>query len=158
MWTVHQSAINTMVGALVAWLMILPAFAGPRETLQDNLVAGKPTVLIVARTPTASERDSEAYADWAGYLNDFADDYRGAFQFLRVPPQQVGALFASAGAIKQPYAVVFFKNESDALYYDGMIHDRIVYRAAASFLMGVEKPDDPGRKLLKPFQFKLRAR
>jgi len=150
---------GVLCGALVLALSALVASAvaevNPRRTLQANLAAGKPTVLIVSRTPTPADQRSEAYADWAGYLNDFAQEHRGDFEFLTVKPTELKAIFAELSPIKSPFATIFLRDAQSAIYYDGMIHDRSAYGAAAAFLAG--RPDEARpRSALKPFRFRLR--
>ena len=56
--------------ALVLLLIATSARAEPARGLMGNLLAGKPTVVVVSRAATASDLRSEAYADWAAYLNE----------------------------------------------------------------------------------------
>lgn len=147
---------GVLCGALLLALTALAvAEFNPRRTLQANLAAGKPTVLIVSRTPTPADQRSEAYADWAGYLNDFAEDHQGDFEFLKVKPTALKAIFAEHTPIKSPFATIFFRDAQSAIYYDGMIHDRNAYRAVAAFLAGRAVEERP-RSALKPFRFRLR--
>src|SRR3954449_9120312 len=133
------------------------AQAGPLQTLQTDLAAGKPMVLIVSRQPTGADMKDEAYADWAGLLNDFAQEHRGTFHFVTVDPAAMKEIFAENPPIIEPFAVIFFRNTANALYYDGMIHDSSVYRAAASFLIGKENAQADALRALKPFRFRFRA-
>jgi hypothetical protein len=144
--------------ALIAIALALLAIAAPvraeqARTLRGNLAAGKPTVVVVSRAGTASDMRSEAYADWASYLNEFAADHRGKFEVLKVTPGDLTRLFASGTPIKHRFATIFFRDEKNAVYYDGMIHERSVYQVAVAFLSGQGAGPDTG---LKPFRFRLR--
>lgn len=153
----RSAACGALVLTLTAWLATAFAEVGPRQTLAANLAAGKPTVLIVSRTPTRADLRSEAYADWAGYLNDFAEEHRRDFQFVKIKPAELKAIFAEHTPIKEPFATVFFRNAQTAVSYDGMIHDRRTYGAAASFLSGTETAQPGLSPALKPFRFRLRG-
>lgn len=156
-----RSALRTGVARLLALLLLgmflaaQPVQADSARMLKASIAAGKPTVLIVSRTPTAADRASEAYADFAGYLNDFAAAQRATLQFVTIKPAALKAIFAARAPIRQPFATVFIRNARSAVYYDGMIHDPIVYQAAAAYLAGRDSPDAASLGL-KPFGFKLR--
>ena len=59
-------------------------------------------------------------------------------------------------AIKEPFAVIFFKNDRDALFHDGMIHDQIIYGSATAYLMGKRSVEDFASLGLKPYRFRFR--
>lgn len=155
--TIARPATRALLAALLLWQAVVPARADARRALEESLAAGKPAVLIVSRPVTATDRRSEAYADWAGYLNDFAADHRGEFTFVKVAPSRLKRLFAESAPIKQPFATVFIRNRNDALYYDGMIVDRVIYRVAADYLAGKEGAPEEASLGLKPFRFRLRG-
>jgi hypothetical protein len=119
------------------------------------IAEGKPTVLVVSRAATKKDLASEAYADWTAYLNDFAAERRDAFRFVRITPNDLKAIFGGRAPITQPFATVFIRNASGAIYYDGMIHEPAVYRAAAAFLSGTDDPRAAALGL-KPFPLRLR--
>ena len=145
---------TALIAIAFAFLAIAaPARAEQARTLNGNLAAGKPTVVVVSRAASASDMRSEAYADWAAYLNEFAADHRGKFEILRVRPRDLKRLFANGTPIRQRFATIFFRDQKNAVYYDGMIHERSVYQAAATFLSGQDTGPDTG---LKPFRFRLR--
>jgi hypothetical protein len=118
------------------------------------IAEGKPTVLVVSPAAAKKNAASEAYADWATYLNDFAAERRGTFRFVRVTPKDLKAIFAR-NPVTRPFATIFIKDPRSAIYYDGMIHEPAVYRAAVAFLSGADSPEAAALGL-KPFRFRLR--
>ena len=144
-----------LLAAPLMWHAAVPALADARRTLEHSLAAGRPAVVIVSRRVTAADLRSEAYADWAGYLNDFAADHRSEFTFVKVKPRGLRRLFAESTPIKEPFAAVFIRSANSAVYHDGMIVDRILYRRAADFLGGMEGAGADASSGLKPFRFRL---
>jgi hypothetical protein len=157
MTAVRVTIRAALLAALLVWSAIAPARADARRALQASLDAGKPVVLVVSRPATAADMRSEAYADWAGYLNDFAADHRGRFTFLKVEPGGLKRLFAESTPIKEPFATIFIRSRNRALYYDGMIFDRVFYRFAADFLAGKDGAPDEASTGMKPFRFRVRS-
>jgi hypothetical protein len=136
--------------------LISPAVVPDAKTkVLDSLDSGKPVVLIVARTATKADLDGEAYADWSSYLNDFASGNREHFTFISVKPAQTRQIFSASAPIKHGFAVIFLKNDHEAVYYDGMILDPDTYKYAADYLAGRESTVDKSARTLKPFAFKL---
>jgi len=126
-----------------------------KSKVLESLDSGKPVVLIVARTTTKADQESEAYADWSSYLNDFAAGNREHFTFITIRPAQTRQIFSASAPIKHSFAVIFLKNDRDAVYYDGMILDPETYKYAADYLAGRESAVDKSARTLKPFTFKL---
>jgi hypothetical protein len=142
--------------ALIAWLSPPIVRADTRQVLQQALATGKPTVLVISPPASATDRGSESYADWAEYLNNFSKAHRSEFQFVKAASGELKTLFVTNTSIKERFAVVFFKNDHDARYYDGMILEPFVYGFAASYLLGKQRSDDPAAESLEPFKFVLR--
>jgi hypothetical protein len=145
--------LNVIVSLAVC---VSVAGADPRHSLQVRVAAQKPTVVIVEGPMTAVERESEAYADWAGYLNDFYQQHRGDIGFLKIKPAKIKAIFAESTPIKSRFAVIFFRNYNDAIFYDGMIHDQIIYPSAAAYLQGKRSLDSVAALGLTPYRFRFR--
>ncbi len=126
-----------------------------RNKVMGSLDSGKPVVLIVARAATKADKESEAYGDWSSYLNDFAADNRDRFTFVTIIPVETKQIFSAITPIKHSFAVIFLKNDHEALYYDGMILDPETYKYASDYLVGHESTVDRSARTLKPFTFKL---
>lgn len=143
---------------LLAFASLLTAAAARAESARDIraiLASGKPAVLVVSRTAIASDMKNEAYADWAAYLNEFAAGQRGTVRFLKIGPADLKTIFAESTPIRSRFATIFIRDARRALAYDGMIHERTIYRAAAAFLSGGE-PATAELGGLRPFRFRLR--
>jgi hypothetical protein len=146
-----------MVLALLLWpaLWMAAQAAAPRP-LEQSLATGKPIVLVVARAPTAADLKSEAYADWAEYLNDFTSRHQGAFEVVKVKPQDLKGLFKDSTPIRENFALVLINGRRTAVLYDGMLHEPDPYRTAAEFLAGTI--DQAQAAPFRPYSFKLRER
>lgn len=145
-------------GLLVAVVFCSLSLAAASEITSKvvrSLDSGKPVVLIVAPNATKADKQSEAYADWASYLNDFASDNHNRFTFITVKPAQITQVFLSSTPIKHSFAVVFLKSNHEALYYDGMILDPATYKYGSDYLAGRESTIDKSARTLRPFTFKL---
>jgi hypothetical protein len=145
-------ALRTIVLVAITLAFTAPVRAERAQTLRSNLAAGRPTVVVVSRPATVFDMRSEAYADWAAYLNEFAADQQGKVEVLRLKQNDLKRLLANSTPIKHRFSTIFFRDEKNAVYYDGMIHERSVYLAAAAFLSGQGARRNTG---LKPFRFRL---
>lgn len=81
--------------------------------------SGNPLVLFSFRNEI---KESESYADWATYLNDFKENKGAAFLFFRVSPSDLEAIIPKAEEF-----TVFIKKGYTAYFYDGLIVEPQVY-------------------------------
>jgi hypothetical protein len=124
------------------------------QAIRDALAAGTPVVLAVAAELPTGDSESETYADWAAYLNDFAAAHSG-FAIMAMDKQEASRLLAEPPALENGYATIFVRSADSAILYDGPVLEEIVYDAAASYL---EAPDD-GRfdaAMFAPYSFQLK--
>jgi hypothetical protein len=124
------------------------------QTIRDALAAGPPVVVALVVAWPAGDSESEAYADWAAYLNDFAAAH-GGFAVVAMDAAEAAQVLAAPLALDNGYATIFARSADSAILYDGPVLEEIVYDAAAQYL---EAPDD-GRfdgEMFKPYAFALK--
>ena len=86
---------------------------------------GKAIVVIVDAN---EDSDSEHYADWSHYLNEFAEQAGPEFVFHKLAAQ-AGESPVNLEKLKaQPYSILFFKQDEPAYFYQGAIVEPQVYR------------------------------
>jgi hypothetical protein len=152
----HLGTVIRTALLLTGILLAAPNAQAESAAAARRIIAdGKPAVLIVSHAATNKDLASEAYADWAACLNEFVAEQRETFRFVRITPKDLKAIFGGRAPVTQPFATVFIRNASGAIYYDGMIHEPAVYRAAAEFLSGTDDPRAAALGL-KPFPLRLR--
>jgi hypothetical protein len=124
------------------------------QTIRDALAAGTPLVLaLVAEWPTG-DSESEAYADWAAYLNDFAAAHDD-FAVLAMDRAEASQVLAQPPALENGYATIFVRPGDGAILYDGPVLEEIVYDAAASFL-GAAGDGQFDATMFAPYAFGLK--
>jgi hypothetical protein len=124
------------------------------QAIRDALAAGTPVVLAVAAELPTGDSESETYADWAAYLNDFAAAH-GGFAVLAVDAAEASRLLTGPPALENRYATIFVRSADSAIIYDGPVLEEIVYDAAASYL---EAPGDGqfDGEMFGPYAFRLK--
>lgn len=90
---------------------------------------GKAIVVIINADENS---DSEHYADWSHYLNEFAEQAGPEFVFHKLAAQAGGKSWESPVKLEkmnaQPYSILFFKKGEPAYFYQGAIVESQVYR------------------------------
>jgi len=130
-----------MIGTLLRRLLATLSLAGlclvatgcavARAPVGSSLPAG-PAMIVVAPDP-APDAESEAYADWAGYLNDFAAEKPAGLAIIRMTPSRWQRL---AVAAKEDYATVFVRRDGVAMLHPGKLLDPQIYPAGAAWALG----------------------
>jgi len=71
--------------------------------------------------------NTEAYADWSSYLNEFKQEPNSKFQFFRIAPQSLKNSLPALQGVSE-YSV-FLKKGQSAFLYEGLIVEPQVYTA-----------------------------
>jgi hypothetical protein len=156
-----MNAMTAFRAPFIAFVLLVASLStataqNARQGLRSAVAAGKPVVLVVARNPSAADLKSEAYADYAEYLNAFSAANQERFAFIKVKAAELKTLFAQSTPVRGPFATVLIRTANSAVYYDGKIQDPPTFKIAADFLTG--GPDAATASAgFKPFRFKLRG-
>lgn len=119
-------AAGRRVGAIAAGAAVLAlAAAGMAAPVV-------PAGVVVVVAP-AHEPESEAYADWAGYLQDFADERPPGLRLLRITPAR---LRRCRPGWHGSHATLFVRAGGRALLYRGMILEPDRYREGSAWIGG----------------------
>lgn len=90
-----------------------------------------------------SEKNSEteAYADWAGYLNDFKSRINNEFLIVRVNSKILPDIFRQQPEISE--FSLFIKQGAPSYFYEGFIVESQVYTSVEHVYQGVQlTPED----------------
>jgi len=87
--------------------------------IRQAYASGSPLVLFAYRDAI---KDSESYADWAAYLNDFKEDKGTNFVFFRLSPSHLAAIIPKAEEF-----TLFVKKGHAAYFYAGLIVEPQIY-------------------------------
>ena len=99
-----------------------PAPARANE-IQAALKTGRPVVLVVQ--PSNPDETSEAYGDWASYLNQFVKLSRARYSDIVTTPK-----------LKAGYNTLFLGEAGNALLYRGRILEPDVYSIGEAYMAG----------------------
>lgn len=86
---------------------------------------GKAIVIIIDADENS---DSELYADWSHYLNEFAEQVGPEFVFHKLAAKAGESPVDLEKLKAQPYSMLFFKKGEPAYFYQGAIVESQVYR------------------------------
>lgn len=103
------------------------------QAVRDALAAGRPVVLSLISKFPSPEDESEAYADWAHYLNEFAAEHRN-YDIVAMERPEFEQLLAAPPPLDNGYATIFVRSDGDSVVYDGAILEPFVYDAGVAFL------------------------
>lgn len=82
--------------------------------------------VVVVYRMSNSERDSEQYADWSAYLNDFASSNGSQYTFHPSDKGFDDFLKGNGADVGEDYTV-FMKKGYPTYYYDGVILESMIY-------------------------------
>jgi hypothetical protein len=103
----------------------VPALAGALDgSSKAAYEQGRPLLLFAYRDGI---RSTEAYADWAAYLNDFKADASAAFYFQRTDAEALKSVLPDIPDATE--FSVFLKKGMPAYLYEGLIVEPRVYTA-----------------------------
>src|SRR3954465_12454821 len=98
-----------------------------RKEVDTAFRARQPFVLVVTGSGEKATDTSEAYADWAEYLNAFRTQADSRVKIVKVTALQYPE-FITGPKLKDQYATLFVRDAGHVLLYDGMILEPQVYR------------------------------
>lgn len=128
------------LAALFGGLVLLAGTGCAAPAQVGGVPAGPALVVVAPDRPTAAERGTEAYADWAAVLDDYVAGKPGQLAFVRVSAERWRRLFRRPAAPAR-YATIFLRTDGQALVRSGRVLDPPVYEAGAAWALGGERPD-----------------
>lgn len=114
------------------------AAAGFTEDVNHDLATGKVIVLIINADET---RQSEQYADWSYYLNEFAREAGLVFSFYKVSSDDLASLVTCSKRYDAPYSMIFMRNDEVSLFHEGPILEPQIYEYVSRFYGGESMPE-----------------
>ena len=85
------------------------------------------SVLVVVFDEKTAAKNSEAYADWSAYLNDFIPEAKTKFKVIKLLPAELTLLIDNASGLKAPYTTLFLNKQHGNFYYPGPVLEPGVY-------------------------------
>lgn len=101
----------------------LPAFSC--NPFDKELNAGKAIVFII---DGAENTQSEQYADWSHYLNQFSSDNTKTYVFHKISKDKLKGIIHNADKYNTPYSMIFMKNGKPDYFYEGPVIEPQIYR------------------------------
>jgi len=114
----------------------LPAFSCSQ--FSEELNAGKTIVFII---DAAENRQSEQYADWSHYLNQFSSNNAKTYAFHKISTDKLKHLIHNSDKFITPYSTIFMKKGKPSYFHEGPVVEPQVYRFIALTYAG--KPVKP---------------
>jgi len=105
---------------------------------KDELDSGKVVVFII-NMPKRSE--SELYADWSHYLNQFSSEVGKEYVFHQVSKNKLKDLIQDSEKYSKAYSMIFMKKDKSSYFYNGPIVESQVYQFVRLAYQG--KPIEP---------------
>ena len=118
--------LRRLMPLLVALFAEVACARLPSPSAHESVPSGPALIVIAPQPIPPQDQASEAYADWAGYLNDFAAAKPSALRLIRMTPAQWKRLVRYPLA-QERYASAFVGRDGSALLYKGMILEPYVY-------------------------------
>jgi hypothetical protein len=107
---------------------------GARKDIDLAFSGKKVVVLVIAPAKSAGEESqSEAYGDWADYLNEFSSSLPSDTKIIRLTSDKYRQAIEEP-KIRHDFATVFLKDATHALLYDGMVVEPKVYKLGLGWL------------------------
>jgi hypothetical protein len=125
----------------------------PANEIRTALKAGGQVVVVVQASLKAGS--SEAYADWASYLKQFAARSGPSVHIVKLSPKRYSELVTSP-KLKDSYNTLFLRDAANALLYRGMILEPDVYRIGATYMTGQPGTPPPSRDGLEEVKLQVR--
>ena len=110
--------------SLIFASIAVPVYADQKSLIKSDLRNGKAVVLIIN---SKENQESEQYADWSYYLNDFANTAGNDYVFHKLNTTSLMNLIESAKSFTQAYSMIFMKQGKNAYFYNGPIVESQVY-------------------------------
>ena len=125
--------------------------AAPANEIRSALKAG-PAILVIR--PSDKPDTSEAYADWAGYLNDFAAKEK-SLKIVKLTVSRYAEL-VKYPKLTGPYATLFVRDAADAWLYRDMILEPGIYVVGKTYLTSKSSQGPPADSGLTAVKLDLR--
>ena len=110
--------------SLVFASIAVPVYADQKSLIKSDLRNGKAVVLIINGK---ENQESEQYADWSYYLNDFANTVGDEYVFHKLNTTSLMNLIESAKSYTKAYSMIFMKQGKNTYFYNGPIVEPQVY-------------------------------
>ena len=92
--------------------------------LKKEIASGVAIVLVI----NANEKDeSEQYADWSHYLNQFGKDVGTSYVFHKVSSPQLDKLIVGKKEYHEKYSMIFIKKNKPTYFNKGAILEPQIY-------------------------------
>ena len=114
------------------------------QNLKNELDAGKAIVLVIN---AIAEPETEQYADWSHYLNQFSSKAGETFVFHKTTTRKLKDQIYGAEKFSTNHSMIFMKKGKPSYFYNGPIVEPQVYQFV--YLTYQEKPVKP--EYLKQF-------
>ena len=101
-----------------------PVYGEHKSVIQEELRSGKAVVLIIN---SKENQESEQYADWSNYLNDFASKVGDKYTFHKLDTKSLINLIEGAEAYTKAYSMIFMQQGKSTYFYKGPIFEPQVY-------------------------------
>jgi hypothetical protein len=124
----------------------------PPNEIRVALKSGRPVVLVVQ--PSGPAGTSEAYGDWAEYLNAFAARDKSV-KIVKLSGRRYSELITSP-QLDKPYNTLFLRDAGHALLYRGMILEPDIYNKGKEYMAGKPSPDPALRTGLEEVKLDIR--
>ena len=104
--------------------------------------------------PSGKADTSEAYGDWAEYLNTFAAQDK-SMKILKLNGRRCSELVASP-QLNKPYNTLFLRDAEHALLYRGMILEPDIYVKGKAYMAGKPSRETARRTGLEEVKLEIR--
>ena len=132
------SSVLHLLLASNLWLVAAhAAYADPDKAVCEAFEDNRVVVLIIHDN---GDHESESYADWAEYLNDFASSHTEDYRLIKLTQESLTRLIDEADRYIAPYSMVFLKEGRPSLFYEGPIVEPQTYQYVELFYAGREIP------------------
>jgi len=84
-------------------------------------------ILLVVYDKNEKIENSEAYADWSAYLNDFSASAKNRFLITTITPKDLANLIEDSVKYSEPYTTLFLNKNLGSFYYPGPVLEPGVY-------------------------------
>ncbi len=129
-----------------------PAAKVPQNEIRVALKSGRSVVLVVQ--PSGKPEASEAYGDWAEYLNAFAAQEKSV-KIVKLTGRRYSELVTSP-QLSKPYNTLFLRDAGHGLLYRGMIREPEIYVRGKAYMTGKPGPDPAQRTGLEEVKLNIR--
>ncbi len=106
------------------------ALADQKDAVCNALLNEQVAVLIIN---DLGNDESERYADWSYYLNDFSSSHADEYTFFHVDTESMARLIYESERFDEPYSLIFMKSGSPSLFHQRPILEPQAYEYVELF-------------------------